>query len=184
MQIIEDNYRTYYELFVYSFYDSDGDGIGDLQGVLEKLDYLNDDDEATEVYVAVGTVYDEDGNDGKVETDYTFSTFKVAVDDSTGELSFTTACSAISSWTLGDPTIEYTIYRNGEEFGTYTQTIDTDDDDTLTAAQLGDEMEVPRFSISSSSTATYRIEVVVTFNGTSDGDTDTVYTISGSYTIA
>src|SRR5699024_2123301 len=84
--------------------------------------YLNDDDEATEVYVAVGTVYDEDGNDGKVETDYTFSTFRVAVDNSTGELSFTTACSAISSWTLGDPTIEYTIYRNGEEFGTYTQT--------------------------------------------------------------
>ena len=26
----------HYELFVYSFYDSDGDGIGDLQGVLEK----------------------------------------------------------------------------------------------------------------------------------------------------
>ena len=40
LQIPDDNYRTYYELFVYSFYDSDGDGIGDLQGVLEKLDYL------------------------------------------------------------------------------------------------------------------------------------------------
>ena len=32
LQIIDDNYRTYYEHFVYSFYDSDGDGIGDLQG--------------------------------------------------------------------------------------------------------------------------------------------------------
>ena len=40
LQIPDDNYRTYYELFVYSFYDSDGDGIGDLQGVLEKLESM------------------------------------------------------------------------------------------------------------------------------------------------
>ena len=33
LQIIDDNYRNYYEIFVYSFYDSDGDGIGDLNGV-------------------------------------------------------------------------------------------------------------------------------------------------------
>lgn len=38
----DDNYRTYYEIFVYSFCDSDGDGIGDLQGVISKLDYLED----------------------------------------------------------------------------------------------------------------------------------------------
>ena len=29
----DDNYRTWYEIFVYSFCDSDGDGIGDLKGV-------------------------------------------------------------------------------------------------------------------------------------------------------
>lgn len=34
----------FYEIFVRSFYDSDGDGIGDLQGIIEKLDYLNDGD--------------------------------------------------------------------------------------------------------------------------------------------
>ncbi len=41
------NDRVFYELFVRSFYDSDGDGIGDLQGVIQKLDYLNDGDPNT-----------------------------------------------------------------------------------------------------------------------------------------
>jgi glycosidase len=31
-----------YEIFVRSFADSDGDGIGDLKGLISKLDYLND----------------------------------------------------------------------------------------------------------------------------------------------
>lgn len=42
LQIVDDNYRNYYEIFVYSFYDSDGDGIGDFNGVTEKLDYIAD----------------------------------------------------------------------------------------------------------------------------------------------
>lgn len=47
LNVIDDNYRTYYEVFLYSFYDSDGDGIGDIQGLIEKLDYINDGDEKT-----------------------------------------------------------------------------------------------------------------------------------------
>ena len=41
-EYLDDNYRTFYEIFVYSFCDSDGDGIGDLQGVISKLDYLQE----------------------------------------------------------------------------------------------------------------------------------------------
>ena len=36
----DDNYRTFYEVFVYSFCDSNGDGIGDIPGLISKLDYL------------------------------------------------------------------------------------------------------------------------------------------------
>ncbi len=41
------NETVFYEIFVRSFYDSDGDGIGDFQGIIEKLDYLNDGDPNT-----------------------------------------------------------------------------------------------------------------------------------------
>ncbi|SER48921.1 Glycosidase [Butyrivibrio fibrisolvens] len=42
LNIIDDNYRNYYEIYVHSFYDSNEDGIGDLNGVTQKLDYLKD----------------------------------------------------------------------------------------------------------------------------------------------
>ena len=45
---IDDNYRSCYEVFVYSFYDSNGDGIGDLKGLTERLDYINDGDPSTD----------------------------------------------------------------------------------------------------------------------------------------
>lgn len=38
---------TCYEIFVRSFSDSDGDGIGDLRGLTARLDYLNDANPAT-----------------------------------------------------------------------------------------------------------------------------------------
>lgn len=38
---------VYYSLFVRSFADSDGDGVGDFKGLTEKLDYLNDGDDFT-----------------------------------------------------------------------------------------------------------------------------------------
>ena len=48
LNIIEDNNRNYYEVFVASFYDSDGDGMGDIKGLIEKLDYINDGDDSTD----------------------------------------------------------------------------------------------------------------------------------------
>ncbi len=44
---IDDNYRNYYEIFVGSFADGNADGWGDLPGLISKLDYLNDGDDAT-----------------------------------------------------------------------------------------------------------------------------------------
>jgi glycosidase len=41
------NDRVFYEVFVRSFQDSDGDGIGDLRGLIDRLDYLNDGDPGT-----------------------------------------------------------------------------------------------------------------------------------------
>ena len=35
-----DNYRTYYEIFPRSFADSNGDYYGDLNGIRNKLDYI------------------------------------------------------------------------------------------------------------------------------------------------
>lgn len=38
------NARVYYQIFVGSFSDSNGDGIGDLRGIINRFDYLNDGD--------------------------------------------------------------------------------------------------------------------------------------------
>ena len=41
LNVIDDKYRNWYEVFVYSYFDSDGDRIGDLGGLAEKLDYIS-----------------------------------------------------------------------------------------------------------------------------------------------
>lgn len=38
---------VFYEIFVRSFFDSNGDGIGDFKGLTQKIDYLNDGDPNT-----------------------------------------------------------------------------------------------------------------------------------------
>jgi glycosidase len=48
---------VFYEIFVRSFADSDGDGIGDLEGLTARLDYLNDGNPATAGDLGIGGVW-------------------------------------------------------------------------------------------------------------------------------
>ncbi|MHB8932546.1 MAG: alpha-amylase family glycosyl hydrolase [Bellilinea sp.] len=48
---------VFYEIFVRSFYDSDGDGIGDFNGITLKLDYLNDGDPATRTDLGITAIW-------------------------------------------------------------------------------------------------------------------------------
>ena len=41
---IDDNYRTFYQIFVGTFADANGDGYGDIRGIIDNFDYLNDGD--------------------------------------------------------------------------------------------------------------------------------------------
>jgi len=49
--------RVFYEVFVRSFADSDGDGIGDLGGLTERLDYMNDGDPSTTTDLGVTGIW-------------------------------------------------------------------------------------------------------------------------------
>jgi glycosidase len=51
------NDAVFYEIFVRSFYDSDGDGIGDFNGITAKLDYLNDGDPNTTTDLGVTALW-------------------------------------------------------------------------------------------------------------------------------
>lgn len=48
---------VFYEIFVRSFYDSNGDGIGDFKGLTQKLDYLNDGDPETHTDLGVTAIW-------------------------------------------------------------------------------------------------------------------------------
>jgi len=48
---------VYYEIFVRSFYDGNGDGIGDLRGITEKLDYLNDGNPKSDADLGVDAIW-------------------------------------------------------------------------------------------------------------------------------
>ena len=52
-----DNYRVFYEIFVGSFSDSDGDGTGDLRGIIDRMDYLNDGDDASGLSLGVEGIW-------------------------------------------------------------------------------------------------------------------------------
>ncbi|MEX0720707.1 MAG: alpha-amylase family glycosyl hydrolase [Balneolaceae bacterium] len=51
------NETVFYEIFVRSFYDSNGDGIGDFNGLTQKLDYLNDGDPETNTDLGITGIW-------------------------------------------------------------------------------------------------------------------------------
>lgn len=55
--LLGDSYRNYYEIFVGSFYDSDENGIGDIKGLIEKLDYLNEVDGKTDKDLGIDGIW-------------------------------------------------------------------------------------------------------------------------------
>ena len=77
---------VFYEVFVRSFADANGDGIGDLRGLTAKLDYLNDGDPATDGDLGVDAlwlmpVFDSPSYHGYDTVDYE----KIEPDYGTGE---------------------------------------------------------------------------------------------------
>lgn len=48
---------TIYEIFPIAFADSDGDGHGDIQGIISVLDYLNDGDPSTKTDLGIGAIW-------------------------------------------------------------------------------------------------------------------------------
>lgn len=54
---INDNFRTFYQVFVGSFSDSNNDGIGDLRGIINRFDYLNDGNMLSETSLGVQGIW-------------------------------------------------------------------------------------------------------------------------------
>lgn len=51
------NDRVFYQVFVGSFSDSNGDGVGDLRGVINRFDYLNDGDDKSGLSLGVEGIW-------------------------------------------------------------------------------------------------------------------------------
>ena len=54
---VDDNYRSFYQIFVGSYSDSNNDGIGDLRGVINRFDYLNDGNMLSEESLGVQGIW-------------------------------------------------------------------------------------------------------------------------------
>ncbi len=51
------NNTVAYEIFVRSFYDTNGDGRGDFNGITQKLDYLNDNNANTKTDLGINLIW-------------------------------------------------------------------------------------------------------------------------------
>lgn len=56
-KMIDKQYGIYYQIYPRSFRDSNGDGIGDIRGIIEALDYLNDGNPSTTTDLGVNGIW-------------------------------------------------------------------------------------------------------------------------------
>ncbi len=57
VHVSEDKFRNYYHIWVCSFEDSNGDETGDLQGIIDHLDYINDGDPTTDTDLGLDGIW-------------------------------------------------------------------------------------------------------------------------------
>lgn len=57
LELYQSKHGVFYQIFVRSFADGDGDGLGDLQGIIQRLDYLNDGDPTTTTDLGVTGIW-------------------------------------------------------------------------------------------------------------------------------
>lgn len=57
VSISQDKFRNYYHIWVCSFNDSNSDETGDLQGIIDKLDYINDGDPTTDTDLGLDGIW-------------------------------------------------------------------------------------------------------------------------------
>ena len=173
-------------------YDREINSISRLTAAVEAVEELNadegtDDAVIIDLYVKDGEstficVQDvaESTEEEEIEEDYEFDDLRANFKDTSTSLytgiEFTEASnSELASWNLGNVEVEYVVYVDGTKLGTYTQTIGD-----VSMSSLADEMSVDGLRVSVNNPHEVSVEVTVMFNGTSDDDTDSVYTISGT----
>ncbi len=57
VHVSEDKYRSYYHIWVSAFNDSNNDETGDLQGIIDKLDYINDGNPETDTDLGFDAIW-------------------------------------------------------------------------------------------------------------------------------
>lgn len=57
VHVSDDKYRNFYHIWVCAFEDSNGDETGDLQGIINRLDYINDGDPTTDTDLGLDGIW-------------------------------------------------------------------------------------------------------------------------------
>ncbi len=113
--IPQDYCRTYYEVFVRSFADGNGDGIGDIRGLINNLDYLNDGDDSTTTDLGINGIWMMPINASTTYHKYDVVDY-YSIDDEYGTLAdfdaLVKACDERDIWLQMDLVLNHTSTQN------------------------------------------------------------------------